>query len=248
MGADVEDDPPVAADVWFEGTEIKANCRSRAAYGPMVNLLDIPFIITNCCLRAMRFRGTWLPVSPNGPRRSLRRILTDPVPGVNARPAIAGPCLTYASKSSLNGSAVQIAGGLKGMITRSKAHLFLPNAILLSLLAGSINAGQESNSPKRIEIKAGGPAVTLEGTVSKSKEMVYVFSAKAGQKFTGRITKKDGNTGFDVTDPSGEGLPEEENDFNTGLTGTLPKTGDYKINVSTFETRASKYTLVVRVY
>ena len=63
-----------------------------------------------------------------------------------------------------------------------------------------------------------------------------------------RITQKDGNTGFDVTDPSGDGLPEEENDFNTRLTATLPKTGDYKINVSTFETRDSKYTLVVRVY
>jgi hypothetical protein len=115
-------------------------------------------------------------------------------------------------------------------------------------LACSIHAGQEAANPKRIEIKAGGPAVTLTGSVSKSKEMVYVFSAKAGQKFNGRITQKDGNTGFDVTAPSGDGLPEEENDFNTKLTATLPKTGDYKIAVSTFETRDSKYTLVVRVY
>jgi hypothetical protein len=99
----------------------------------------------------------------------------------------------------------------------------------------------ESNS-------TGGPAVTLEGAVSKSKEMVYIFSAKDGQKFTGRITKKDGNTGFDVTDPNGDALPEEEYDFNTRLTASLPKSGDYKINVSTFETRDSKYTLVVRVY
>jgi hypothetical protein len=134
------------------------------------------------------------------------------------------------------------------MMTRFKPHLFLPSAVLLSLLAGSINAGQEPNNPKRIELKAGGPAVTLEGAVNKSKEMVFIFSAKAGQKFTGRITKKDGNTGFDVTDPSGDSLPEEEYDFNTRLTATLPKTGDYKINVSTFEARDSKYTLVVRVY
>jgi hypothetical protein len=134
------------------------------------------------------------------------------------------------------------------MATRLKPQIFLPVSILLSLLAGPINAGQESNNPKRIELKAGAPAVTLEGAVKKSKEMVYVFSAKAGQKFTGCITKKDGNTGFDIIDPSGDGLPEEENDFNTRLTGTLPKTGDYKITVSTFETRDSKYTLIVRVY
>jgi hypothetical protein len=130
-------------------------------------------------------------------------------------------------------------------------HLYLqivvPIFILLSL-ACPIHARLEAGSPKRIDIKAGGPAVTLTGSVSKSKEMAYVFSAKAGQKFSGRITQKEGNTGFDVTDPSGDGLPEEENDFNTRLTATLPKAGDYKITVSTFETRDSKYTLVVRVY
>ena len=131
------------------------------------------------------------------------------------------------------------------------SHCRYPVFATLLLLTSSFRPvcpAQESDNPKRIELKAGGPAVTLEGSVSKAKEAVYVFSAKAGQKFTGRITRKDGNTGFDVTDPSGEALPEEENDFNTRLTGTLPKTGDYKINVSTFETRDSKYTLVVRVY
>jgi len=131
---------------------------------------------------------------------------------------------------------------------RSYHQIVVAISILLLLLALPALGGQEAGNPKRIEIKAGGPAVTLTGTVNKSKEIVYVFRAKGGQKFTGRMTQKDGNTGFDVTDPSGDGLPEEENDFNTKLTATLPKTGDYKINVSTFETRDSKYTLVVRVY
>jgi hypothetical protein len=134
------------------------------------------------------------------------------------------------------------------MVKRFGLHFFFPALILLSLIVGPIRAGQESGNPKRIELKAGSPAVTLEGSVSKSKEAVYVFSAKAGQKFTGRITKKDGNTGFEVTDPSGDALPEEEYDFNTRLTGTLAKTGDYRITVSTFEARDSKYTLTVRVY
>jgi len=134
------------------------------------------------------------------------------------------------------------------MVIRFNLYLIFAVSIVLLLLAASIQAGQEANNPKRIEIKAGGPAVTLTGAVSKSKEAVYIFSAKAGQKFTGRITQKDGNTGFEVTDSNGDGLPEEEYDFNTKLTGSLTKTSDYKIIVSTFETRDSKYTLVVRVY
>ncbi|HKF58115.1 MAG TPA: hypothetical protein VKJ45_21860 [Blastocatellia bacterium] len=144
--------------------------------------------------------------------------------------------------------AVKIALEANLVLNRFYLLLLAAASILLTVSAFHVRAGQQIASPKRIEIKAGGPAVTLSGTVSKSKEVVYVFSAKGGQKFTGRITQKDGNTGFDVTDPSGDGLPEEENDFNTRLTATLPKTGDYKINVSTFETRDSRYTLVVRVY
>jgi hypothetical protein len=107
---------------------------------------------------------------------------------------------------------------------------------------------ESENSPKRIELKAGAAALTLEGQVSKSKDVAYVFTAKAGQKFSGRMTKKEGNIGFEVTGPDGQGLPEEEFDFNTALKGTLEKTGDYKISVATFEEKPSKYTLVVRVY
>ena len=118
-------------------------------------------------------------------------------------------------------------------------------SVLVSTAAAP--AAQESKDAKRIQLKPGSPAVVLEGEVRKNRDAVYVFSAKANQKFTGRITLKDGITGFSVTDPNGEPLPEEEYDFNTSLKGSLKKTGDYKITVSTFEDRDSTYTLVVRI-
>jgi hypothetical protein len=119
--------------------------------------------------------------------------------------------------------------------------------LLVWLPGAVIHAAQESKTPKRIELKAGGPAVILEGEVRKDKEVVYVFSAKAGQKFSGRLIKKANNSGFAVSDPDGKGLPEEENDFNTILRGSLEKTGDYRITVSSFEVRDSKYSLSVRI-
>lgn len=122
----------------------------------------------------------------------------------------------------------------------------MPAIAFSLLLLVSAFAGQDA--PKRLELKAGGPAVIVKGEVIKGKDVVYVFAAKAGQKFSGRITRKDGNTGFEVSDPDGQGLPEEEYDFNTGLNGTLPKTGDYKVIVSTFETRASQYTISLKVF
>lgn len=130
-----------------------------------------------------------------------------------------------------------------------KNALSIRSAFLVSVLiaACAMTGAQQSSNPKRIELRAKGAPVVLEGEVRKKSEAVYIFSAKAGQRFTGRITKKDGNIGFDVTDPDGEALPEEEHDFNTKLTGSLKKTGDYKITVSSFEERLSKFTLSVRL-
>jgi|SRR5215510_11881428 len=118
-------------------------------------------------------------------------------------------------------------------------------AVLLSAIA-TIPA-QQSRDPKRIEIRSKGPAVLLVGEVRKNRDVVYIFSAKAGQRFTGRFTNKDGNIGFAVTDRDGEALPEEEHEFNTSLKGTLVKTGDYLITISSFEDRESKFTLSVRI-
>jgi hypothetical protein len=118
-------------------------------------------------------------------------------------------------------------------------------SILLFTLAAL--AGENPGSRKRIELKPGVP-MALNGEVGPNQEEIYVFSAKAGQKFSGRITKKDGNTGFSVTGPDDDAIPEEEYDFNLSLKSTLDKTGDYKIIVTTFEKRASKYTLTVSLH
>jgi hypothetical protein len=122
-------------------------------------------------------------------------------------------------------------------------------AFVFSVLiaACAISEAQQSSNPKRIELRAKGTPVVLEGEVSKKSEVVYIFSAKAGQRFNGRITRKDGNIGFDVTDPDGEALPEEEHDFNSKLIGSLKKTGDYKITVSSFEERVGKFSLSVKL-
>jgi hypothetical protein len=108
-------------------------------------------------------------------------------------------------------------------------------------------AGDAASGARRIEIKAGAPAIVLSGVVQKGKDVAYVFKSEAGRKLEGRLTRKAGNIGFWVTDRSGDPLPEEEFDFNTHLKGSLTKSGDYRITVSTFEKRPSKFVLSVRV-
>lgn len=136
------------------------------------------------------------------------------------------------------------------MIKALSLWRFLFLASLLVLISSTISARQDADKPKRIEVKAGGPAVVLSGEVAKGKDVVYVFIAKAGQKFSGRLTKRDGSVGFVVTDLKGDPLIGEEFDYNTSLNGSFEKTGDYKITVTVAETNShnSTYTLSVRVY
>jgi hypothetical protein len=103
------------------------------------------------------------------------------------------------------------------------------------------------SAPTRIQVEPGGRAVTVEGDVEKDKDVSFVFHAQAGLKFSAHLTTKTGKAGFEVNDPDGNGLPEEEFDFNTNLTASLPKTGDYKIAVATFDPRRVHFTLTVAV-
>jgi hypothetical protein len=120
---------------------------------------------------------------------------------------------------------------------------------LMHLLVGPILVrAQTTPTPTRIQLKPGGPVVIVEGDVERDKEALFVFQATAGLKFSGHLTTKGGKAGFEVDDADGKGLPEEEFDFNTNLTGTLQKAGDYKIAVATFDTRRVHFTLTMRVY
>jgi hypothetical protein len=121
-------------------------------------------------------------------------------------------------------------------------------ALLLLACAPIPLSPQTSAAPTRIEIKVGAPAVTVEGDVEKGKDAFFIFQTKAGAKFAGHLTTKSGKAGFAVEDAQGKGLPEEEFDFNTDLTGSLEKGGEYRIIVSTFDPHRVHFTLSVRVY
>jgi hypothetical protein len=136
-------------------------------------------------------------------------------------------------------------------MTIERPHRWLPLiALLLISPVTFVSAFSQDSAatPQRIEVQAGGPARLLKGEIKNRKEVAYVFKAKAGQKFSGRITRQTGDASFAITDPNGEALPEEEYDVNTNLKGSLTKNGDYKITVNTINTPNSRYSLSIKVY
>jgi hypothetical protein len=138
---------------------------------------------------------------------------------------------------------------LRYMVPCSFAWRLCPPFLIL-LFCGPIllRAQTNSASTRIVDVKPGGPAVTLEADVENGKDVFFVFQAKSGLKFSGHLATKSGTAGFAVDDPGGKGLPEEEFDFNTDLTGSLEKTGDYKISVATFDPHRVHFILIVRVY
>jgi len=61
-----------------------------------------------------------------------------------------------------------------------------PHLFLILLLVPTFLRAQTSPAPARIQLTSGGPAVTVEGDVERDKkEVVFVFQAKAGSKFSG---------------------------------------------------------------
>jgi hypothetical protein len=139
-------------------------------------------------------------------------------------------------------------GGQEGLMVTWLCARLGPLLLILVLCGPIAFRAQTSSTPTRIQIKPGGPANTLQGDVEKGREVLFVFQAKAGLKFSGHLATKSGKAGFAVDDADGKGLPEEEFDFNTDLTGTLKKIGDYKVSVATFDARRVHFTLIVRVY
>ena len=134
------------------------------------------------------------------------------------------------------------------MINRCDIRHLLALVLSFLLLCLPVFSQAESGAPQRLEVRPGGPARIIKGQIRGRKEVVYRFRAKAGQKFSGRITRQNGDASFNVTDPDGEALPEEEFDVNISLKGSLTKSGDYKITVNTVNSQNSKYSLSVRVY
>src|SRR6266498_2499203 len=109
------------------------------------------------------------------------------------------------------------------MNNRCDTQHLLALALSFLLLSLPVLAQAESGAPQRLEVRPGGPARIIKGQIRGRKEVVYIFRAKAGQKFSGRITRQTGDASFDVTDPDGEALPEEEFEVNTNLKGSLTK-------------------------
>src|SRR5207253_7911100 len=103
--------------------------------------------------------------------------------------------------------------------------------------------------PNRIEFKRGTTSTIISGTVRGDEQAEYVLTAKKGQRLIIKLTSAPVKSSvFQLLGPDNDTLGLEY-DANFDYSGTLPKTGDYFINVSrpTQSKGTSRYKLTVTI-
>ena len=115
--------------------------------------------------------------------------------------------------------------------------------VLSSLLAVTVAHAQKGSSVvRRINFPRGQTSAEVQGSLRRGASHDYLVRGRRGQGMAVRITCE-GEMGFQIITPSGQYL----SDFTVEWTGSLPQSGDYRINVLPDPTtnRSLRYTLEV---
>lgn len=96
---------------------------------------------------------------------------------------------------------------------------------------------------QQIKFKRGASSGEVKGGVARGEVMIYLITAKQGQRMNLEIQSVEGNAVFKVIDPNTNPLAEEKRSWS----GELPQTGKYQIVVGT-ERGGASYTLSVSIH
>ena len=120
------------------------------------------------------------------------------------------------------------------------------SALLLTslILLTSVNAQRGTSTVRRITFPPGQTSVEVQGSLRRGTSHDYVVRARRGQGMAVRVIAQ-GNMAFQVIAPSGAYL----SDVTVEWGGSLPQTGDYRINVlpDPATSRSLRYTLEVSI-
>jgi len=126
-----------------------------------------------------------------------------------------------------------------------------------STSTGNSKTSEQSSKTERIRFAPGKSSTVVSGKLIGSEEIVYLVGARAGQTIKVKITeggRTDGggnnDTVFHIVAPDGSypmGMAGELAELETGWSGKLKKSGDYKIVVGTIESEKVNFKMSVSI-
>src|SRR3954452_8496289 len=124
-----------------------------------------------------------------------------------------------------------------------KLRVLLIAALLLMTTVVAEAGGRDRT--RRIRFESGRTTKVIKDAVVRGDRDRYILHARAGQTLLVHITSEENNAVFDIYRPGGKRTLENAQE-STDWSGSLPRTGDYIIEVGGTRGNAS-YTLEVTV-
>ncbi|MDX2211294.1 MAG: hypothetical protein SFV20_13160 [Sphingopyxis sp.] len=109
---------------------------------------------------------------------------------------------------------------------------------------------QGAATPIRVLFAKGATSKAIKGTIQGNQSRLYVINVRAGQKLSVKLATSNASSYFNITAPGAEQALFIGSTEGTSYTGTIPSSGDYKIDVYLMRNAARRnetanYTLTV---
>ncbi|HEY6804751.1 MAG TPA: hypothetical protein VI306_14350 [Pyrinomonadaceae bacterium] len=112
------------------------------------------------------------------------------------------------------------------------------------MITGSVVGQHGTSVVRRVKFARGRTTAVLQGTIQRGVSNDYLLGARRGQDMTVHLASR-GDVSFTILTPSGQSL----SDFSRDWSGSLPESGDYRINVlpPTQTNASASYTLEITI-
>lgn len=108
-----------------------------------------------------------------------------------------------------------------------------------------LSAQNKKGNLHRVKFERGSASTIIKGAIRNWSEEVYVLEARQGQTMIVNLrpVPRDADMTLNIEAPNGKSL----NDSDSGWTGKLPQSGDYKIYITTIHSQQARFTLEVTI-
>lgn len=122
-------------------------------------------------------------------------------------------------------------------------HFILSVALLLVTIP--LSAQNKKGNLHRVKFERGSASTIIKGAIRNWSEDVYMLEARQGQTMIVNLrpVPRDADMTLNIEAPNGKSL----NDSDSGWMGKLPQSGDYKIYITTINSKTARFTLEVTI-
>lgn len=125
-----------------------------------------------------------------------------------------------------------------------KTTTFILCAVLLIVTIPLLAQNKKGNL-HRVKFERGSASTIIKGAIRNWSEEVYVLEARQGQTMIVNLrpVPRDADMTLNIEAPNGKSL----NNRDDGWTGKLPANGDYKLYITTINSKTAQFTLEITI-